>query len=121
VTATVTPLTHRETLPGGIELVVSAQVTSATVTWGDGAFGTYDDLATPATHTYELKTCTAEDRATDPNAHLCHPTLDAYPVTVTFTWTAGYRYDAGWVELESVALSTTVIYDVDEVVAVPSG
>ena len=112
-------------MPSGIDLEVSAAVTAVAVDWGDGivdrfppsAAAPYPDGA--ASHTYVLKTCTAAYRATDPNGHLCHPTLEAYPITVTFTWTSGYRYDAGWIELESIDLSTTVAYDVDELVGVP--
>lgn len=125
VGATAADLIHRETLPSGIELEVAATVTAVTVDWGDGAVAAYaPSEMSPypdgsAVHTYGLKTCGADYRATDPNGHLCHPTLETYPITVTFTWTARYRYDAGWIELESVDLSTTVAYDVDEVVGVP--
>lgn len=123
-----TGLAHQETLPSGIDLVVSADVTAVTVSWGDGSSAEHYSLAETAAypdgvaaHAYDLKTCTNEYRNTDPNGHLCHPTLEAYPITVTFTWTAGYIYDASWIELESVDLTTTVGYDVDEVVGVPQG
>jgi hypothetical protein len=125
--ATAADLAHRETLPSGIELEVSAAITAVTIDWGDGAVERYTPADTApypsgsAAHTYALKTCTAAYRAGDPNGHLCHPTLEAYPITVTFTWTSRYRYDAGWIELESIDLSTTVAYDVDEVVGVPQG
>jgi hypothetical protein len=127
VGAAAADLVHHETLPSGIALEVSAAVTAVTIDWGDGAVEHYAPADTApyptgsAVHTYALKTCPADYRATDPNGHPCHPTLEAYPITVTFTWTSGYRYDAGWIELESVDLSTTVAYDVDEVVAVPQG
>ena len=128
VEASAARLDHLETLPSGIDLVVSAEVTGVTVDWGDGSpaerYSPTETVGYPngvAAHTYELKTCTAEYRDTDPNGHLCHPTLSAYPVTVTFTWTAGYSYDAGWIELESVNRTATIAYDVDEVVGVPQG
>jgi hypothetical protein len=126
VGTTTNGLNHVETLPSGIDLVVSAAVTGITVDWGDGTANVYSpDEAVPypdgaAFHTYALKTCSNEYRATHPSGHLCHPSLAAYPITVTFTWTAGYSYDAGWVELESVTRATTVPYDVDEIVGVPS-
>jgi hypothetical protein len=125
VGVSVEALTHQETLPSNIDLVVRAEVSAVTVDWGDdsGAVTYSPAEATPypdgvATHTYITKTCPPDYRANHPRGHLCHPTLDAYPVTVTFTWTAGYQYDAGWIELESVDLTTTVPYDVDEVIGV---
>ena len=127
VGTTASALSHRETLPSGIDLVVAADVSSVTIDWGDGWVQHYSLTETApyptgvASHIYALKSCSADYRETDPNGHLCHPTLEAYPVTVTFTWTAGYEYDGGWTELESVDLSTTIPYDVDEVVGIPSG
>lgn len=120
----VTELDYAETLPSGIDLEVRAIVSSVEVDWGDGARGSYllSDLAgapsDSVSHTYLLKTCAPEYRANHPSGGLCHPSLEAYPVRVTFLWEAGYQYDSGWVPLDSVALTTTVPYDVDEVVGV---
>ncbi len=122
--ATPVPLEHREAMPSGLELLVRAEVVAATVDWGDGTTTRHDpaDLAAfpagSATHTYSLKTCPPDYRVTHPSGGNCHPTLEAYPVTVTFSWTGRYRYDAGWIDLGVVDLATSVSWDVDEVVGV---
>ena len=92
------PLAHREVLPDGQALEVEAQVTVAVVDWGDGSPALAYDPATllphpagRARHTYALKTCPADYRASHPSGGNCHPRLEAYPITVTFRWTARYR------------------------------
>ena len=116
------PLDHSEPLPGGRTLEVEARMAAVEVSWGDGATTTHGpDALRPypagtATHTYRTRTCSADYRATHPTGDTCHPTLDAYPVTVTYTWQGRYRYTAGWVELGTLDRAATVAYDVDEVV-----
>lgn len=118
-------LSHRETLPDGRVLRVRARVTAALVGWGDGTptLG-YDPAALvpypagTARHLYHLKTCPPDYRAAHPSGGNCHPTLEAYPVTVTFRWTARYRLGGSWVELGDLDRTTTIAYDVDEVVGV---
>lgn len=118
------PITHGETLPTGVALEVEAEVTDVTVDWGDGTTTVHDLAAMTghpygtATHTYTHKTCTPEYRETHSAGHLCHPTLEAYPIRVTFTWTARYRAGGPWSTLESVTREATVAYDVDEVIGV---
>ena len=119
------PLSHLEVLPDGLTLEVAARVIAARVDWGDGspAIG-YDParlLPYPsgaARHTYRLKTCPAEYRRSHPSGGNCHPVLEAYPIAVTFVWTARYRLGGDWMDLGSLDRSTRVPYDVDEVIGV---
>lgn len=74
--------------------------------WPDGRFG----------HTYEQKTCES------PGRPRCHPTLSAYPLTVTYVWSARYRVDfEEWTEIPVPPTGTTVDYDVDEILGVTTG
>ena len=100
---------------------VRAAVTALVVDWGDGTRRRYDParaLAYPdgdATHTYTVKTCDATYRVDHPAGGNCHPTLAAYPVTATYTWTGRYRIGSRWIDLGTLDRSATVQYDVDEV------
>jgi hypothetical protein len=118
-------LTHREKLPDGRVLQVQARVSAALVNWGDGspALGYPPTALLPypagtARHTYALKTCPPDYRAGHPSGGNCHPTLEAYPVVVTFRWTARYRLGGSWVDLGDLDRPATVAYDVDEVLGV---
>ena len=120
-----TPLAHREVLPDGRALEVEARVATALVDWGDGtptlAYDPAALLSYPdgrARHAYALKTCPPGYRASHPSGGNCHPRLEAYPLTVTFRWTARYRIGAAWVDLGHLERSTAVAYDVDEVIGV---
>ena len=82
------PLAHREVLPDGRALEVEARVTAAVVDWGDGSPALAYDPATllpypagRARHTYALKTCPADYRASHPSGGNCHPRLEAYPIS----------------------------------------
>lgn len=117
-------ITHSEVLPDGRTFEVRAYVSSLSVDWGDG-FSTTDDPAAAlpyptgeVTHTYTTKTCPPDYRITHPSGPNCHPTLEAYPVNATFTWWGEYRAGSGWIPIGTLDLSTTVLYDVDEVVGV---
>jgi hypothetical protein len=119
------PLTHLEVLPDGRVLAVEAQVTVAVVAWGDGSPALAYDPATllpypagRARHTYALKTCPAEYRTSHPSGGNCHPDLEAYPIRVTFRWTAHYRLGGPWIDLGHLDRETLVAYDVDEVIGV---
>ncbi len=120
----VSPVSHSEVVPGGLRLEVEAQVVAVAVDWGDGVVGSHSLGALrpypegTATHVYRTKTCSAEYRESHPAGDRCHPSLDAYPVAVTFRWHGSYRYDAGWVDLGVLERTTTVAYDVDEVIGV---
>jgi hypothetical protein len=118
-------LAHAEALPDGRRLVVEARVAIALIDWGDGGGAASYDPArlTPfpgglARHTFALKTCSAAYRADHPSGRNCHPSLEAYPIRVTFRWVARYRVGTQWVSLGSLDRSTTTVYDVDEVVGV---
>jgi hypothetical protein len=118
-------LSHAETLPDGRSLAVEARVTTALIDWGDGSpVLRYEPGALrpyplgSARHTYGLKTCPPDYRVAHPSGRNCHPTLEAYPVEVTFRWTARYRLDGPWVDLGHLDRAAAVAYDVDEVVGV---
>ncbi|MFH1329733.1 MAG: hypothetical protein ABIJ48_03625 [Actinomycetota bacterium] len=119
------PLAHREVLPDGRALEVEARVAAALIDWGDGtpalAYDPAGLLPYPdgrARHTYALKTCPPDYRVSHPSGGNCHPRLEAYPITVTFRWTARYRIGAAWVDLGHLDRDTAVAYDVDEVIGV---
>lgn len=119
------PLSHRELLPNGRVLRVRARVTTAVVDWGDGSpvIGYRPAMLQPypggrARHTYALKTCPPAYRDSHPSGGNCHPFLEAYPVRVTFRWTASYRLGGPWIDLGHLERSTVVAYDVDEVLGV---
>jgi hypothetical protein len=127
--ATSTPdsITHAERLPDGRTLRVRAHVEHLDVTWGDGSIARYQPSgAAPfpsgvVTHTYLLKTCTDSYRATHPSGGLCHPLLDRYRITATFSWFAEYATNGTWLPLGSLNRSSVEDYSVDEArgVAVP--
>jgi len=114
-------ITHTEVLPDGRTMDVRATVAALVVNWGDGVAASFDPseaLAYPTghvTHTYTTKTCDATYRQEHPSGGNCHATLEAYPVTATFTWAGRYRIGGGWIDLGTLNRSTTVAYDVDEV------
>ncbi len=117
-------ITHSELLPDNRLFEVRALVASLTVDWGDGATTTEDPaVALPfpdgiVTHTYRTKTCPPDYRTTHPSGQNCHPTLEAYPITATFTWFGEYRVGGAWIPIGTLDLTTTILYDVDEVVGV---
>jgi len=118
-------LSHAETLPDGRSLAVQARVTVALIDWGDGSpVLAYDPGALrpyplgAARHTYRMKTCPPDYRDSHPSGRNCHPALEAYPVEVTFRWTARYRLGGSWIDLGSLDRTAAVAYDVDEVVGV---
>lgn len=118
------PITHAEPLPDGRTLAVRATVTLITVDWGDGAVTGHDPAAArpypdgAVTHTYLLKTCPAQYRAEHPRGDGCHPHLDAYPISATFTWVGEWTVGGVWQVLDSVDLTAETTYDVDEVIGV---
>jgi hypothetical protein len=119
-----TSITHSEVLPDDRLFEVRAQVASLTVDWGDEWTTTEDPsvaLPYPAgavTHTYTTKTCPPDYRITHPSGPNCHPTLEAYPVIATFTWWGEYRIGGSWIPIGTLDLTTTILYDVDEVIGV---
>lgn len=112
---------HTEDTPLGA-LVVEAAVSAVVVDWGDGS---PPEALAPAsagrvTHDYDLKTCPPDYRRDHPSGGNCHPTLEAYPVSVTFVWAGRFRVGGTWVELGTLDRRTVVAYDVDEVVGIVS-
>ncbi len=122
VAAVPAPITSTEALPDGRLLEVEAEVVAVEVDWGDGALDSYrPDEARPypegaVTHAYVYRTCPAAERETT-NGGPCHPSLEAYPVVVSFLWEGRWRTDpAGpFQPLDTVVRTVTVTYPVDEV------
>jgi len=114
-------ITHTEILPDGRTMEVQATVASLSVDWGDGTAGRYEPAEATAhpsgtaTHTYTTKTCDPEYRREHPSGGNCHPTLGAYPITVTFTWSGSYRIGGAWIDLGTLNRTVNRAYDVDEV------
>jgi len=121
------PINHSEVLPDGGTLRVRAEVTVLAIAWGDGRSGRYEPtqaLPFPAgmvTHVYDLKTCTAEYRTQHPSGALCHPSLEAYTVTASFTWSGSYDAGGGWTNLGTLTRSSSITYQVEESRGVPIG
>jgi hypothetical protein len=119
-TPTPASISHTEVLPDGRTLRVRAHVEYLAVIWGDGTIVRYQpSSADPfpsgaVTHTYRFKTCTEEYRASHPSGGLCHPTLDRYRITATFSWYGEYTTDGSWIELGSLNRSNGTDYLVDE-------
>ena len=118
-------IVHSEVLPDGRTLEVRARVALVAVDWGDGAVTEHDPETVTgypdgsAAHAYRLKTCTAEYRRDHPSGGLCHPTLDAYTVSVTHTWVGEYRVGGSWIALGALDRAAAISYDVDEARGVP--
>jgi hypothetical protein len=116
--------THRELLPDGRTLDVEASVVMVWIDWGDGTPvrgvappAPYGDPG-PLRHAYSLKTCPPDYRAHHLDGPKCHPSLEAYPVSVTFEWRGRYRTAVEWTEIGSIDRTTSVRHDVDEVLGV---
>jgi len=120
------PLRHVETLPDGRILEVEAYVAGVPIAWGDGtpaiSYSATTTFGMGATHAYALKTCPEWYRTGHPAGDRCHPSLEAYRVTVSFAWRGRYRTDGGaWINLGTLYRSTAFTYDVDEVIGFPVG
>lgn len=98
---------------------VEVWVDALTVDWGDGTVTSYPPDAYPnltgypdgiAHHIYEVKTCDPPGRDRD-----CHPDHRAYPLTVSYVWSARWRANGGtWITVDVPPSSTTVDYPVIE-------
>ncbi len=110
----------------GAVLQVQGWVAAVVIDWGDGTVETFTPLSYPlltgspdgiARHVYEVKTC--HPPGAGPR---CHPHLSAYPLTVSYEWSARWRAGGGpWQNLAVPATITAVDYPVTEVVAVLTG
>lgn len=115
------PWSDTITIPG-YTIEVEVVVTALVIDWGDGNADTYPASAYPyitgypdgvARHIYEVKTC-------DPpgNDRFCHPTLDQYPLTISYVWGARWRANGGpWTTVNVPPSSTTVDYPVAEAIS----
>ena len=126
IVATTRPaaISHRETLPDGRVLEVEASVGSVRVNWGDGsgtiAYSASTAFGAGASYAYRWKTCPQSYRTGHPAGVRCHPTLEMYPVIVSFAWQGRYRVNsAAWVELGILLRTVSFGYDVDEVIGFP--
>ena len=114
-------VTHTEVLPDGRAMEVRASVATLSVDWGDGNTGRFDPGEASAyptgsvTHTYTTKTCDPAYRREHPSGGNCHPTLEAYPISATFTWAGRYRIGGAWIDLGTLNRTVNLSYDVDEV------
>ncbi|NOX24298.1 MAG: hypothetical protein GXP36_14565 [Actinobacteria bacterium] len=110
-------------LPDGRTLQVRGRIVVLSVDWGDGTWSNHlpADAETPGAvqHTYTTKTCTATERD-ERRGGLCHPSLEAYPITLVYTWEGEYRVlpDAAWTLLGTLDRTTTIEYDIDEIIGV---
>ena len=117
-------ISHAEILPDGRSLQVRARLTDVSVDWGDGWVTDHRPSSVTgyphgeAQHTYELKTCPTDYRASHPGGGNCHPTLDHYTVETGFGWFGQYSLGGGWINLGEIAQTASTTYDVDEVVGV---
>jgi hypothetical protein len=116
--------THRERLPDDRLLEVEAVVDLVWIEWGDdtpiqgiAAPGAFGDPG-PISHAFALKTCPLDYRSEHLDGSKCHPTLEAYRVTVTFEWRGRYRTGGAWQEIGTIDRAATVAHDVDEVLGV---
>jgi hypothetical protein len=116
-------LAHMEVLPDGRPLHVEATVAAVIVDWGDGSppvsHPATSFFSGGATHPFRLKTCPPAYRAEHPSGGNCHPALEAYPVVVSFDWQGRYHDGGPWIVLGTIRRSTSIDYDVDEVVGIP--
>jgi hypothetical protein len=117
-------LIHSERLADGRLLEVEAWVSVVWIEWGDGTpiHGTAPQNAMGfpghTQHTYARKTCPPDYRRTHLDGPKCHPTLERYPVTITFQWSGRYRTGGAWLDIGSIDRSTGAAYDVDEILGV---
>ncbi|CAN5878161.1 hypothetical protein BH23ACT5_BH23ACT5_14080 [soil metagenome] len=106
----------------GYTIDVEVRVGAVSVDWGDGTTDVYPPETYPmltgypdglAHHVFEAKTCQPAG-----GGRACHPSLEAYPVTVAYHWEARWRANgAEWVTVTVPPSSTGVTYPVAEVVS----
>ena len=95
------------------------------IDWGDGtpaiAYDPAGLLPYPdgrARHTYALKTCPADYRASHPSGGNCHPRLESYPSGSPSAGRRATGSGGAWVDLGHLDREALVAYDVDEVIGV---
>lgn len=111
LTATTPPLSS------GVTATITASPFDIAVDWGDGSSSSTLPTATPS-HVYELKTCPPDYRIEHPRGHLCHPSLEEYPIEVRYRWSGIATAPWGSLDLGIRSSTSTIIRDVDEIIGV---
>ncbi len=111
LTATTPPLSS------GVTATITATPFDIAIDWGDGSRTSALPTAT-ASHIYELKTCPPDYRIEHPRGHLCHPSLEAYPITVSYRWSGIATAPWGSLDLGIRSSTSTIVRDVDEIIGV---
>jgi hypothetical protein len=111
LTATTPPLSS------GVTATVTATPRDIRIDWGDGSDSAHLPTSV-AEHTYELKTCPPDYRVEHPRGHLCHPTLEAYPIDIAYRWTGVAVAPWGSIGLGTRTTTSTITRDIDEIIGV---
>ncbi len=106
----------------GNVLTAEIKVAEVHVDWGDGATDNFPEITFPnltdypdgiIRHEYQTKTCAAPGASAS-----CHPSLAAYPVTVSYEWFVHWRVNSEpWNILTIPDTLTILSYDVDEIIS----
>ena len=104
-------------LSSGVTATVRATPLHIRIDWGDGTETTHSPAEVPG-HTYDLKTCPPDYRVDHPRGHLCHPTLEEYPIQITYRWTGTAIAPWGSLDLGTRSTTSTIGRDIDEIIGV---
>jgi hypothetical protein len=106
----------------GNVLTAEIKVAEVHVDWGDGATNNFPEVTFPnltdypdgiIRHEYQTKTCPAPGSSSS-----CHPSLAAYPITVSYEWFVRWRVNSEpWNILTIPDTLTSRTYDVDEIIS----
>ncbi len=106
----------------GNVLTAEIKVAEVHVDWGDGATDNFPEITFPnltdypdgiIRHEYQTKTCAAPGASAS-----CHPSLAAYPITVSYEWFVRWRVNSEpWNILTIPDTLTILSYDVDEIIS----
>jgi len=104
-------------------LSIEVKMARVRVDWGDETppsfyhpdyFRPYPDAS--LSHIYETKTCPPDYRENHPRGKLCHQSLEAYPVTVSYDWVASYTWGGFTYSLPDRDTQVVIPYDLDEII-----
>ncbi len=106
----------------GNVLTAEIKVAEVHVDWGDGATDNFPEVTFPnltdypdgiIRHEYQTKTCASPGASAS-----CHPSLAAYPITVSYEWFVRWRVNSEpWNILAIPDTLTILSYDVDEIIS----
>ncbi len=106
----------------GNVLTAEIKVAEVHVDWGDGFTDNFPEVTFSnltdypdgiIRHEYQTKTCPAPGSSSS-----CHPSLAAYPITVSYEWFVRWRVNSEpWNILTIPDTLTSVTYDVDEIIS----